>query len=126
MLARITSALTLFSMILVMLGSALHTHGSAHVYGAGHGDRYTNVHGATAVDAQCAGVSVSLDAPSRAAAHDGSDCSLCKVTKERVVACAAAPVVLLLARPAPQAEHVVHEVCVRVIVRAAGRAPPIC
>ena len=126
MLARITSALTLFSMILVMLGSALHTHGSAHVYGAGHGDRYTNVHGATAVDAQCAGVSVSLDAPSRAAAHDGSDCSLCKVTKERVVVCAAAPVVLLLARPAPQAEHVVHEVCIRVSVRAAGRAPPIC
>jgi hypothetical protein len=92
MLARITSALTLFSMILVMLGSALHTHGSAHVYGAGHGDRCTNVRGATAIDAQCAGMIVDL----------------------------------LLARPAPQAEHVVHEVCIRVSVRAAGRAPPIC
>lgn len=122
MLARITSALTLFSMILVMLGSALHTHGSAHVYGAGHGDRYTNVHGTSAVNAQC----VSVDAPSRAAAHDGSDCSLCKVTKERVVVCAAAPVVLLLARPAPQAEHVIHDVCIRISVRAAGRAPPVC
>ena len=36
MLARITSALTLFSMILGLQGSALHRHGSAYVAGDVH------------------------------------------------------------------------------------------
>lgn len=137
MLARVTSAITLLSMILVMVGSTLHTHGyergvrhdvvrgtgHAHVDGPDHVARPMKAQGGAAVDSPCSAASV--DAPSQAVAHDGSDCSLCKVTKERVVVFAAAPLIVVLSRPAPRVVHVLHDVCVRSIVRAAGRAPPL-
>lgn len=137
MFARITSAITLLSMILVMVGSALHTHGyergvlqdgvrsagHAHVDGPDHVARHIKTQGAAAIDSPCPGARV--DTPSQAVAHDGSDCSLCKVTKERVVAFAAAPLIVVLSRLAPRVVHVLHDVCVRSIVRAAGRAPPL-
>lgn len=126
MFLRITSIVTVFSMLLVMLAGALHTHATFEGSVFVHREFERRLDDASG---SCIGAPdmslVIVDVHSAVEGHGSSDCNLCKVTKERVVISTGTHDIVHVAEQAPEIRYITPRIQFLRTVDASDRAPPM-